>query len=151
MSAKLLDGKAVARKIRTELAVSVVEFIENNGMVPTLAAILVGEDPASEVYVRNKRKACDQVGMESQLHRLPQDADQESLLELIARLNKSHEVHGILVQLPLPKQIAPVRVLDAVSPWKDVDAFHPENVGRIAQGRPRFLPCTPHGIQVLLH
>ncbi len=151
MSAKLLDGKAVARQIRTELAESVVEFIENNGMVPTLAAILVGEDPASEVYVRNKRKACDQVGIESQLHRLPQDADQESLLELIARLNKSHEVHGILVQLPLPKQIDPVRVLDAVSPWKDVDAFHAENVGRIAQGRPRFLPCTPHGIQQLLH
>lgn len=151
MSARLLDGKAVARQIRTELAESVVEFIENNGMVPTLAAILVGEDPASEVYVRNKRKACDQVGIESQLHRLPEAVDQETLLELIARLNKSHEIHGILVQLPLPKQIDPVRVLDAVSPWKDVDAFHAENVGRIAQGRPRFLPCTPHGIQQLLH
>ncbi len=151
VSAKLLDGKAIAKEIRLELAESVVEFIENNGMVPTLAAVLVGEDPASEVYVRNKRRACEQVGIESQLHRLPEGTDQETLLDLIARLNKSHEVHGILVQLPLPEQIHAVRVLDAVSPWKDVDAFHAENVGRIAQGRPRFLPCTPHGIQQMLH
>ena len=151
VSAKLLDGKAIAKEIRLELAESVVEFIENNGMVPTLAAVLVGDDPASEVYVRNKRRACEQVGIEGQLHRLPGGTDQETLLDLIARLNKSHEVHGILVQLPLPEQIHAVRVLDAVSPWKDVDAFHAENVGRIAQGRPRFLPCTPHGIQQMLH
>ena len=151
MSARLLDGKAIARQIKAELAESVVEFIENNGMVPTLAAILVGEDPASEVYVRNKQKACEQVGIESQLHRLPRESNQEALLEVIARLNKAHDVHGILVQLPLPEQIDAVRILDAVSPWKDVDAFHAENVGRIAQGRPRFLPCTPHGVQQLLH
>lgn len=151
VSARLLDGKAIAQEIKAELAESVIEFIENNGTVPTLAAILVGEDPASEVYVRNKRKACERVGVESQLHRLPRETNQEQLLEVIARLNKSHEVHGILVQLPLPKHIDTARVLDAVSPWKDVDAFHAENVGRIAQGRPRFLPCTPHGIQQLLH
>ena len=110
VSARLLDGKAIAQEIKAELAESVIEFIENNGTVPTLAAILVGEDPASEVYVRNKRKACEQVGVESQLHRLPRETDQEQLLEVIARLNKSHEVHGILVQLPLPKHIDTARV-----------------------------------------
>ena len=151
MSARLLDGKAIAGQIRNELAEEVAEFIENNGSVPTLAAVLVGEDPASEVYVRNKRKDCERVGMESQLHRFPSDTDQEQLLDLIAQLNKSNDVHGILVQLPLPKQIDETRILDAISPWKDVDAFHAENVGRIMQGRPRFLPCTPHGVQQLLH
>ena len=151
MSARLLDGKAIANEIKNELAEEVAEFIENNGSVPTLAAVLVGDDPASEVYVRNKRKDCEQVGIESQLHRLPSDTDQEQLLDLIAQLNKSNDVHGILVQLPLPKQIDESRILDAISPWKDVDAFHAENVGRIMQGRPRFLPCTPHGVQQLLH
>lgn len=151
MSARILDGKAIASQIKNELAEQVAEFIENNGTVPTLAAVLVGDDPASEVYVRNKRKDCERTGMESQLHRLPGDAHQEELLDLIAQLNKSYEVHGILVQLPLPKQIDAARILDAISPWKDVDAFHAENVGRIMQGRPRFLPCTPHGVQQLLH
>jgi methylenetetrahydrofolate dehydrogenase (NADP+)/methenyltetrahydrofolate cyclohydrolase len=151
VSAKLLDGKAIANQIKSELAEEVVEFIENNASVPTLAAVLVGDDPASEVYVRNKRKDCERVGLESQLHRLPSDTDQEQLLNLIAQLNKSNDVHGILVQLPLPKQIDESRILDAISPWKDVDAFHAENVGRIMQGRPRFLPCTPHGVQQLLH
>lgn len=151
MSARLLDGKAIAGQIKDELAEEIVEFIENNAAVPTLAAVLVGDDPASEVYVRNKRKDCEQVGMESQLHRLPGDTDQEQLLDLIAQLNKSNEVHGMLVQLPLPKQIDAARILDAINPWKDVDAFHAENVGRIIQGRPRFLPCTPHGVQQLLH
>src|SRR5207244_3729323 len=99
--------------------------------------------PASEVYLRNKRKACDRVGIESQLHRLGADVSQEELLKLLARLNKDLEVHGILVQLPLPPQIDPARVLHAVAPSKDIDAFHPENVGRLVQGRPRFTPCTP--------
>jgi methylenetetrahydrofolate dehydrogenase (NADP+)/methenyltetrahydrofolate cyclohydrolase len=132
------------------LAVETIEFIQNNGAVPCLAAVLVGEDPASEVYVRNKRKACEEVGLESQLHRLSADAPEEELLKLIAKLNKDPKVHGILVQLPLPKQMRPERVLLAVSPAKDVDAFHPENVGRMVQGRPRFLPCTPQGVREIL-
>ena len=150
MPATILDGKQLAQQIRSELAEEVIEFIQNNGVVPCLAAVLVGDDPASEVYVRNKRKACEEVGIESQLHRLPADVSAEDLLKLIAKLNKDDEVHGILVQLPLPPQIDTHRVLLAVSPAKDVDAFHPENVGRLVQGRPRFLPCTPQGVQQLL-
>lgn len=151
MAAEILDGKAIAKQIRDEIAVDVAEFIQNDGRVPKLAAVLVGEDPASQVYVRNKERACGKAGIESELHRLPADTTQEQLLELIAKLNKDESVSGILVQLPLPKQIDEQHVLDAVSPWKDVDAFHPENVGLLSQGRPRFLPCTPHGVQQLLH
>lgn len=150
MAAILLDGKQLAQQIRTELAEEVIEFIQNNAVVPCLAAVLVGEDPASEVYVRNKRRACEGVGIESQLHRLPADVSSDELLKLVAKLNKDEAVHGILVQLPLPPQIDTTRVLQAVSPAKDVDAFHPENVGRLVQGRPRFLPCTPQGVQQLL-
>ncbi len=150
MPAKILDGKQLAQQIRSELTEEVIEFIQNNGAVPCLAAVLVGDDPASEVYVRNKRKACEAVGIESQLHRLGTDTTSDDLLRLIARLNKDGEVHGILVQLPLPPQIDKNRVLLAVNPAKDVDAFHPENVGRLVQGRPRFLPCTPQGVQQLL-
>lgn len=151
MTATLLDGKALAGQIREELSEEVADFIENNGTVPRLAAVLVGEDPASEVYVRSKRRACEQVGLDSVLHRLPRDVEQDELLALVGKLNKSSEVHGILVQLPLPPHIQAARVLDAVHPLKDVDAFHPENVGRLAQGRPRFLPCTPHGVLQILH
>jgi methylenetetrahydrofolate dehydrogenase (NADP+) / methenyltetrahydrofolate cyclohydrolase len=150
MPATILDGKKLAQQIRAELAAEVVEFIQNNGVVPCLAAILVGDDPASEVYVRNKRKACEEIGIESQYHRLPASTSQEDLLQLIAKLNKSDEVHGILVQSPYPAHIDPARVVLAVTPAKDVDVFHPENVGRLVQGRPRFLPCTPHGVQQLL-
>jgi methylenetetrahydrofolate dehydrogenase (NADP+)/methenyltetrahydrofolate cyclohydrolase len=150
MPATILDGKQLAQQLRSELSEEVIEFIQNNGVAPCLAAVLVGDNPASEVYVRNKRRACEAVGIESQLHRLPGDASSEDLLKLIAKLNKDGEVHGILVQLPLPPQIDKNRMLLAVSPAKDVDAFHPENVGRIVQGRPRFLPCTPQGVQQLL-
>jgi methylenetetrahydrofolate dehydrogenase (NADP+) / methenyltetrahydrofolate cyclohydrolase len=150
MPAKILDGKQLAQQIRSDLSEEVIEFIQNNAVVPTLAAVLVGDNPASEVYVRNKRRACEAVGIESQLHRLGSDVSTDDLLKLIAKLNKVAEVHGILVQLPLPKQIDKNRVLSAVSPAKDVDAFHPENVGRLVQGRPRFLPCTPQGVQQLL-
>jgi len=146
----LLDGKALAREIRAELAEKTAVFIQDSGVVPCLAAVLVGEDPASEVYVRNKRKACDQVGMESQMHRLPADTSMEELLTVVNKLNKDDAVHGILVQLPLPEGLDETRILKAISPLKDVDAFHPENVGLIVQNRPRFLPCTPHGIQQLL-
>jgi methylenetetrahydrofolate dehydrogenase (NADP+)/methenyltetrahydrofolate cyclohydrolase len=150
MPAQILDGAALARQIRAELADEVVDFIENNVAAPTLAAVLMGADPASEVYVRNKRRDCDEVGMQSQLHRLDADATQNKLLTLIAKLNKDEDVHGILVQLPLPKQIDSRAVLEAVSPHKDVDAFHPENVGRLVQGAPRFTPCTPGAVQQLL-
>jgi methylenetetrahydrofolate dehydrogenase (NADP+)/methenyltetrahydrofolate cyclohydrolase len=150
MTATILDGKKLAQQIRSELAEEVVEFIQNNGAVPCLAAVLVGDNPASEVYVRNKRRACEAVGIESQLHRLEATASSEDLLGLVARLNKDNAVHGILVQLPLPAQIDTSRVLVAVNPSKDVDAFHPENVGRLVQGRPRFLPCTPQAVQQLL-
>lgn len=150
MPATILDGKQLAHQLRSELAEEVIEFIQNNSVVPCLAAVLVGDNPASEVYVRNKRRACEAVGIESQLHRLSGDATSDDILKLIAKLNKDAEVHGILIQLPLPPQIDKNRVLSAVSPNKDVDAFHPDNVGRLVQGRPRFLPCTPQGVQQLL-
>ncbi len=110
----------------------------------------MGEDPGSQVYVRNKQKACEKAGIASQLHRPPTETSTEELLALIDRLNRDPAVHGILVQSPLPKQIDELRVLEAVNPLKDVDAFHPENVGRIVQGRPRFMPCTPYGVQQML-
>jgi methylenetetrahydrofolate dehydrogenase (NADP+) / methenyltetrahydrofolate cyclohydrolase len=146
VAATILDGKAIATKIETELAEEVADFIENNGEGPALAAVLVGDDPASAVYVRNKGLACERVGIESKMHRLRAETGEEELLELIARLNADDSINGILVQLPLPPQIRATRILDAVHPLKDVDCFHPENVGLLVQGRPRFLPCTPHGV-----
>ena len=152
MTAILLNGKQLAERIQAELRDEVAEFVADHRVVPCLAAVLVGENPASEVYVRNKQLACERVGMASQLHRLPATTTTAELLELVARLNASEDppVHGILVQTPLPPQIDASRVLSLVSPLKDVDAFHPENVGLISQGRPRFFPCTPYGIQQLL-
>ena len=150
MTARVLEGKGIANEIQHELAEQVHAWSEVTGVVPCLAAVLVGEDPASQVYVRNKRRACDKVGLTSQLHRLAADVSESEVLDLVARLNEDPAVHGILVQLPLPAGIDSARVLDAINPMKDVDAFHPENVGLLAQGRPRFLPCTPHGIQQLL-
>ena len=150
MPAKLIDGKAVAAKIRDRLAGEVALFTQSHGKKPKLAAVLVGDDPASQVYVRNKEQACQKAGFASEVHRLPAGTTEAQLLELVNRLNSDDSVHGILVQLPLPAQINSTTVLDAVNPLKDVDCFHPENVGRMVQGRPRFLPCTPHGVQVLL-
>lgn len=151
MPAKILDGKRIAEQIRGEVAEQVTGFKAATGVTPCLAAVLVGADPASEVYVRNKRLACDKAGIESRLQRLPAETSPGNLLALIGQLNADPTVHGILVQLPLPRAIDETQILDAVDPAKDVDAFHPENVGRISQGRPRFLPCTPHGVQQLLH
>jgi methylenetetrahydrofolate dehydrogenase (NADP+)/methenyltetrahydrofolate cyclohydrolase len=150
VTARVLDGKAIATQIQAEIAVQAAEFIQSSGVTPCLAAVLVGEDPASDIYVRSKQRACERVNIESQLHRLPADVSEEDLLNLIGRLNKDHEVHGVLVQLPVPDHIDAARVLDAVHAFKDVDCFHPENVGRLMQGRPRFLPCTPHGVQQIL-
>lgn len=150
MTAKVLDGKATAQAARKKIAADVNQWISSGGPAPTLAAILVGDDPASQVYVRNKERACEKAGMVSRLMRKPDSTTTEELLGLLQELNQDDSVHGVLVQLPLPKQIDAQRVLDAVSPLKDVDAFAPENVGLMVQGRPRFLPCTPHGIVHLL-
>jgi methylenetetrahydrofolate dehydrogenase (NADP+) / methenyltetrahydrofolate cyclohydrolase len=150
MGATIIDGKAVAADLRATLAEDVAKFVEATNVQPHLAALLVGEDPASAVYVRNKQRACDKSGIRSTLHRLPAEITEEGLLTLIAQLNNDPTVHGILVQLPLPGHIKEQVVLDAVTPLKDVDCFHPENVGLMVQGRPRFLPCTPHGVQQLL-
>ena len=151
MTARVLDGKAIAKQIRGELADQVATFTQQYSVVPRLAAVLVGDDPASEVYVRSKRRACEKLGMESELHRLPADTAEDQLLSLISQLNVDEKVSGILVQMPLPKQISEQRILDSVAPHKDVDCFHPENVGLLFQGRPRFMPCTPHGVQQCLH
>lgn len=150
MTAQILDGKMVSSKIRTQLAQATAALRRSQGITPHLAAILVGDDPASAVYVRNKRLACEQAGMQSTILHLPQTTTQAELLDLVQRLNATPEVHGILVQLPLPAPLQATPILDAISPFKDVDCFHPENVGRLFQGRPRFLPCTPQGIVVLL-
>ncbi len=150
MTAAILDGKAMAQTIRAEIAEQTAQFTRESGITPCLTAVLVGEDPASQVYVRGKRKACEAVGMRSELLTPPATTTTDELLTMVERLNSDPAVHGVLVQLPLPGSIDELRVLDAVRPEKDVDAFHPHNVGLISQGRPRFLPCTPYGIQQLL-
>ena len=150
MAARIIDGKKIAAGIRDQIKNDVARFEETTRVTPHLAAVLVGDDPASAIYVRNKQRACKQAAIQSTLHRLPSTTTQDELLQIVQGLNTDSNVHGILVQLPLPPHIEEAKVLDVVSPLKDVDAFHPENVGRITQGRPRFLPCTPHGIQYLL-
>jgi methylenetetrahydrofolate dehydrogenase (NADP+) / methenyltetrahydrofolate cyclohydrolase len=151
MSAKVLDGKSLALQIRSEISERVASFRERTGVVPCLAAVLVGDDPASQVYVRNKEIACSKAGIASRLFRLDAATKTDGLLSILDQLNVDPQIHGILVQLPLPSQIDQRRVLDRVLPGKDVDAFSPENVGLISQGRPRYLPCTPHGVLQLLH
>lgn len=150
MAGMLLDGKQLAQTIQTEIAAEVAAFVQTSGIQPGLAAVLVGDNPASQVYVRNKQKACEKVGIASWLHALPADKTQVQLLELVARLNADPSVHGILVQLPLPKQIDEAVIIRAVAPIKDVDGFGPENLGLLTAGYPRYLPCTPHGVQQLL-
>ncbi|HTK76853.1 MAG TPA: bifunctional methylenetetrahydrofolate dehydrogenase/methenyltetrahydrofolate cyclohydrolase FolD [Gemmataceae bacterium] len=150
MPARILDGKSLAETMQAEIAAGVAELVAAGGPKPGLATVLVGDDPASHVYVRNKRRACERVGMTSFHHELPAAASQAELLALVSRLNSDPSVHGILVQLPLPAQIDERAVIYSVNPLKDVDAFHPETVGLLAAGHPRFRPCTPHGIQQLL-
>ncbi len=149
MSAKIIDGKAIAEKVQERIAVKVSELKEK-GIIPGLAVVLVGEDPASRVYVGMKKKRCIQLGMYSADYELPASTSETELLELIARLNSDDRVHGILVQLPLPDQINTDKVLEAISPDKDVDGFHPFNVGRLAISKPTFQPCTPYGVMVML-
>ncbi|WP_417397950.1 bifunctional methylenetetrahydrofolate dehydrogenase/methenyltetrahydrofolate cyclohydrolase FolD [Gimesia chilikensis] len=150
MSAEIIDGKALAATFREQIAQEVAELKSATQVVPHLTAVLVGDDPASAVYVRNKQRACEKAGIESTLKRLPAETTEAELLTLVKELNADPGVHGILVQLPLPKHINETAILDVVDPLKDVDAFHPENVGLIVQGRPRYLPCTPYGIQQMI-
>jgi methylenetetrahydrofolate dehydrogenase (NADP+)/methenyltetrahydrofolate cyclohydrolase len=150
MTARILDGKQLAQTMQAEVAAETAAFCAQTGVRPGLATVLVGDDPASHTYVRNKRRACEKAGITSFHHELPATTAQAELLDLVARLNADAAVHGILVQVPLPKQIDEAAIVDAVSPLKDVDGFGPENLGRLAAGRPRFLACTPHGVYQLL-
>ena len=150
MSASIIDGKVISAAVRRKITEDTAAFVAETGITPHLAAVLVGDDPASQVYVRNKERACENCGLKSTLHRLPVDTTQQQLATLVAELNADDTVHGILVQLPLPKHLDSTPILDAILPGKDVDGFHPENVGLMLQGRPRFLPCTPHGVMKML-
>lgn len=146
MPAQIIDGKALAQTIREGIAEEVRLLEKDTGIKPGLAAILVGDDPASAVYVRNKRIACEKAGLYPQEHLLPASTTQDALLKLIHQLNVDSRIHGILVQLPLPPGIDSQAILQAVSPEKDVDGFHPVNVGRLVAGDPVFIPCTPKGV-----
>ena len=147
--ALILDGKVVAALVQGEVARGAAE-LRSRGVVPTLAVVLVGEDPASRVYVGRKRAACQAVGIEARDHLLPQGLDERRLLDLVRDLNADRSVHGVLVQLPLPAGLDEDRVIAAVDPVKDVDGFHPENLGRLLAGSPGMLPCTPAGIMEIL-
>lgn len=148
--ATILNGKVLSAKIREHLKEEVAALVAG-GTVPGLAVVLVGDDPASKIYVNNKKKGCEQLGIRSEQHLLPASTTQRELLELVDMLNKKPDIDGILVQLPLPGHIDERAVICAISPDKDVDAFHPENVGRMVAGDPLFLPCTPAGVMELLH
>lgn len=150
MTARVLDGKAIAAKVRGEVAEGVAAFVKEHGRAPGLDVVLVGEDPASQVYVRNKEKASVEVGMRGRVHRLPATTTQDELLRLLDQLGNDDAVDGILVQLPLPKAIDERAILDAIPPAKDVDGFHPMNVGFLVSGRDALVPCTPRGCMRLL-
>jgi len=149
MKATIIDGKAVAAKTQQNILQQVQE-LQKHGVTPGLAVIIVGEDPASQVYVRNKERACERCGFYSEKYALPESTTEEELLALIARLNADDKISGILCQLPLPRHINEDRVILSIAPEKDVDAFHPDNIGRIMTGDIRFAPCTPAGVMTLL-
>ncbi|MCK4535787.1 MAG: bifunctional methylenetetrahydrofolate dehydrogenase/methenyltetrahydrofolate cyclohydrolase FolD [Desulfuromonadales bacterium] len=146
---KIIDGKAIAAEIREEIAAD-VSSLKGQGVTPGLAVVLVGEDPASRVYVSMKEKACEKAGIFSDEHKLPEETTEAQLLALIDELNRDERIDGILVQLPLPDQIDESKILEAISPTKDADGFHPYNVGRLMTGNPLFQPCTPYGIMKML-
>jgi methylenetetrahydrofolate dehydrogenase (NADP+)/methenyltetrahydrofolate cyclohydrolase len=149
VSARLIDGKAIAQELRGELAIRVAR-LRGEGVVPSLAVVIVGEDPASQVYVRNKTFACEAIGMRSQTHKLSADTTQAQLIAFVERLNDDGTVHGILVQMPLPAHLDKHAVIEAICPDKDVDGFHYLNVGKLAAGDPALYPCTPWGIMKIL-
>lgn len=151
MDCRIIDGAAIAADIRKELRRSVSEFKEQTGVTPTLVALMVGNNPASQIYVNKKIAACDEVGILAYRIECAEDGDGDDLLEQIRRLNNDETVHAYILQLPLPAGWKSDKYFSAFDPRKDVDVFHPENVGLLVQGRPRFKPCTPHGIQVMLH
>ena len=150
VTAKILDGKVLAQEIRAEVAAAVAEMQQNHGVTPGLAAVLVGDDPASAIYVSNKRKACDEVGIVSDTICLPGNYTTEKVLEAVNCLNENPRFHGILIQLPLPTQVDELAVIESMNPEKDVDGLHPFNVGKLVQGRADFVPGTPAGIQQIL-
>jgi len=150
MAANIIDGKAIARALREEVAGKIKERVEKGLRPPGLAVVLVGNDSASEIYVRNKRKACEDVGIRSYSYDLPESTTQQELFELIDELNANEDVDGILVQLPLPDHIDETEVIERIAAAKDVDGFHPYTVGRLAQRIPILRPCTPHGVVILL-
>ncbi|HEY7311042.1 MAG TPA: bifunctional methylenetetrahydrofolate dehydrogenase/methenyltetrahydrofolate cyclohydrolase FolD [Gemmataceae bacterium] len=150
MTAVLLDGKHLAQTMQAEIAAETAELARTRGIRPGLAAVLVGDNPASQIYVRNKRSACQKAGLASWLHEMPANTREADLLALLVQLNADPAVHGILVQLPLPSHIHESVIVDAVSPDKDVDGFGPLSLGLLAAGRPRFLACTPNGVVQLL-
>ena len=150
MAAELIDGKEIGAAVRAEVAAGVAEIVERHGFIPGLAAVLVGDDPASAVYVRSKERAAAEAGIRGRVVRLPGSTTEDELLENVRTLNEEDSVHGILVQLPLPPQIDEDRVIETISPRKDVDGLHPANMGRLMAGRPCFVPATPAGIQEML-
>ncbi|HKK09622.1 MAG TPA: bifunctional methylenetetrahydrofolate dehydrogenase/methenyltetrahydrofolate cyclohydrolase FolD [Bacteroidales bacterium] len=147
---KIIDGKEIANQIKEELKKEVAALIDADRKAPHLAAVLVGDDPASQTYVNSKEKACKRIGMTSSIYRLPETTTEEELLETVDFLNKDEEVDGFIVQLPLPDHINEDKVIQRINPTKDVDGFHPVNLGRMMLGQPAFLPATPHGIMQLL-
>ncbi|MEB2629873.1 bifunctional methylenetetrahydrofolate dehydrogenase/methenyltetrahydrofolate cyclohydrolase FolD [Peribacillus frigoritolerans] len=149
MSAQIINGKEIAESVRQEISKEVQQLREKN-IVPGLAVILVGDNQASQTYVRNKQKACEDLGMHSVLIKKPAELSQEELIQSIAELNQDDSIHGILVQLPLPGHIQEKAIIEAISPEKDVDGFHPINIGRMMTGQDAFLPCTPYGVMVML-
>jgi methylenetetrahydrofolate dehydrogenase (NADP+) / methenyltetrahydrofolate cyclohydrolase len=151
MAARVIDGKAVGAAVRAKVADEVVAYEAECGRTPMLVTVIVGDDPASEIYVRNKHRACEEVGMRSSHHGLPGDTSENKLLELVAELGMDRDVDGILVQLPVPDQIDPDRVVAAIDPAKDVDGLTPVNAGLLAHGMPGLVPCTPAGVMELLH
>jgi len=150
MTANIIDGKAIAKQVRNAVASKVKQRVENGLRAPGLAVVLVGLDPASQVYVGSKRKACEEVGFVSKSYDLPADSSEQQILDLVDALNNDPEVDGILVQLPLPEGLNAEKVLERITPHKDVDGFHPYNIGRLAQRMPALRPCTPKGIITLL-
>ncbi len=148
--AQILDGKAIAADLRSRVAVGVRDFVARRGRRPGLDVVIVGDDPASQVYVRNKAKACEEVGMRGEVHRRPGDITQAELLALVHSLCARDDVDGVLVQLPLPKHLDETAVLDAIDPRRDVDGFHPMNAGALLSGRPALVPCTPLGCMRML-
>ncbi|WP_044409218.1 bifunctional methylenetetrahydrofolate dehydrogenase/methenyltetrahydrofolate cyclohydrolase FolD [Thiomicrospira microaerophila] len=150
MSANILDGKAIAAELRAEIKQEVAQLVNQGKTQPGLAVILVGENPASQVYVRNKKNACKEVGFNDVAYDLPASTSQVELLSLIDELNQRVDVHGILVQLPLPDHISAETVIERINPLKDVDGFHPYNVGRLATRMTNLAPCTPHGVMTML-